>query len=456
MSDLKLDVRLDSRLNGQSYAHPVGNLTKSSDGLIQFVYTTEYLDYPSAIPLSMSLPLTEKLFSEQQAKPFFANLLQERDQPIRRVVERFNVDANDIVGLLFYLGAECAGAVSVLPEGAPPTKAPGNPNTDYAAISPEQMENLVLALHRREPLPLNSVDNSPLSGYQSKISLRCLANGTYALAREGTGAPTTHVLKVPDSSHLQDAQREHLSLKLSHMCRLGSVHSECKSIAGIECLITTRFDRAIGERGFIHRIHQEDFAQALALPPSLKYQRYGAGSRIFNAEAVTRVLAQTISPPTATLGFIRATLFDLLVGNADAHAKNHALVYMDNKRSRPSLRYDILPTRLDDTISAELPFYIGTAKQFEDVGQQAFSIFLNSLGINSTRGQLRVIAESLDAILPTLAENLDTLQSINQKSFADLIAANMRQLLPKLGYPVPKEAQERDANVVRGGGWLTS
>jgi serine/threonine-protein kinase HipA len=450
MSELKLDVRLDG------FAKPVGYLTKASEGVARFVYDASYLAQPSAVPLSLSLPLTETPFSETQARPFFANLLQERDQPIRRVVERFNVDANDIVGLLFHLGTECAGAVSVLPEGAPPIKVPGNPNTDYVVLSQAQIESVVLALHRREPLPLDRFDNSPLSGYQSKISLCCLADGTYALAKGRTGAPTTHVLKVPDRNHLPDAKREHLALRLSSMCGQGSILSECRSIAGIDCLITTRFDRTVDERGFVHRIHQEDFAQALALPPSLKYQRYGTGDRIFNAEAIASVLAQTVSPPTATLGFIRDTIFDLLIGNADAHAKNHALVYMDNKRPRPSLRYDILPTRLDDTISAELPFQIGTASQIEDVDQQALSIFLNVLGIKSTRGQLRVIAESLDAILPPLVDNLDILQSINQKSFADLIAANMRELLPKLGYPVPKQAEHRDAHVVRGGGWLTS
>jgi serine/threonine-protein kinase HipA len=450
MSELKLDVRLDG------FAKPVGYLTKASEGVARFVYDASYLAQPSAVPLSLSLPLIETPFTETQARPFFANLLQERDQPIRRVVERFNVDANDIVGLLFHLGTECAGAVSVLPEGAPPIKVPGNPNTDYVVLSQAQIESVVLALHRREPLPLDRFDNSPLSGYQSKISLCCLADGTYALAKGRTGAPTTHVLKVPDRNHLPDAKREHLALRLSSMCGQGSILSECRSIAGIDCLITTRFDRTVDERGFVHRIHQEDFAQALALPPSLKYQRYGTGDRIFNAEAIASVLAQTVSPPTATLGFIRDTIFDLLIGNADAHAKNHALVYMDNKRPRPSLRYDILPTRLDDTISAELPFQIGTASQIEDVDQQALSIFLNVLGIKSTRGQLRVIAESLDAILPPLVDNLDILQSINQKSFADLIAANMHELLPKLGYPVPKQAEHRDAHVVRGGGWLTS
>jgi serine/threonine-protein kinase HipA len=188
----------------------------------------------------------------------------------------------------------------------------------------------------------------------------------------------------------------------------------------------------------------------------LRYQRYGAGDRIFNVSAIARVLAQTVSPPQATLGFIRAMLYDLLVGNADAHAKNHALVYVGGRLPKPSPRYDILPTRLDDTISSELPFNVGMANEFVEVNEIQLSIFLNTLGIKSKPAQKRVVSESLKAILPAMAENLDDLQSAGQKSFADLIAANMRELLPKLGYPVPKQAEHRDAHVVRGGGWLTS
>jgi len=40
--------------------------------------------------------------------------------------------------------------------------------------------------------------------------------------------------------------------------------------------------------------------------------------------------------------------------------------------------------------------------------------------------------------------------------YADLIASNMRRLLPVLGVAVPQAAQNRDAYVALGGGWLES
>ncbi len=66
-----------------------------------------------------------------------------------------------------------------------------------------------------------------------------------------------------------------------------------------------------------------------------------------------------------------------------------------------------------------------------------------------TERYARVLAEGLSAALEELTRK-------GLKPFADLIAANLRQLLPALGVEVPVEARERDAFVGRGGGWLVS
>ena len=69
------------------------------------------------------------------------------------------------------------------------------------------------------------------------------------------------------------------------------------------------------EKGFIRRIHQEDFAQALGLSPELKYQRRGTDGRRIDASAVASLLAKTEQPSTSVLQFLKFTLFDLLIGN---------------------------------------------------------------------------------------------------------------------------------------------
>jgi serine/threonine-protein kinase HipA len=450
LSALTLDVRLDG------FAAPIGKLTRTGSGNVTFTYTSEHLGLPNTLPLSLSLPLQEPAYGDVLARSFFSNLLQERDQPLKEVMERHSIEPTDLAGLLFHLGADCAGAVSILPEGSAPTKVPGNLATDYDVLSHQDLEAIVRALHDRTALPNELRDPSPLTGMQSKISILMLDAETFALPKPGTGAPTTHVMKVPDRNHHADVERETLAMQMSVQCGMITVPSARFEFAGIPALVTQRFDRAYDAEGQVIRLHQEDFAQALSLPPSLKYQRRGFEGRRFDASAIGRLLNETANPSDARFFILKLTLYDLLIGNVDGHAKNHALLYLG--RARPDLapRYDVLPTRLDESLTEELAYDIGTATRLQEIDIDQLSIFLIQIGIIRKPAQKRLIASALNEIVPILASNLGKLSSISQKSFADLIATNMRELLPKLDFPVPKEAVQRDAYVARGGGWLLS
>ena len=450
MSRIALDVRLDG------YDAPIGKLERKTSGGIDFTYSVEYLQATNAIPLSLALRLTDEPYGEVAARAFFSNLLQERDQPLQEVMERHAIESTDIVGLLYYLGADCAGAMSVLPEGSPPAKVPGNLETDYDTLTLENFEAIVRSLHERIPLPNHMRDPSPLAGVQSKISILLLPDGQVALPKTGTGAPTTHILKVPDRRHHSDPGRESLALQLSALCGISTVLPAQFDIADIPVLITPRFDRYFKTKNEITRLHQEDFAQALSLPPSLKYERRGVPGRSFNAKSIGTLLREAAKPDISSLTMLELTLFDLLVGNVDGHAKNHALLYSQGTRPELSPRYDILPTRLDDSLSEELSYSIGTATVLHEIDQIQFSKILSDIGFTGPAAQKRLTEAALGQIVPVLADQLDPLSQMKQKSFADLIAANMRELLPKLGYPVPKQAQDRSAHVVCGGGWLTS
>jgi serine/threonine-protein kinase HipA len=450
MNELSLDVRLDG------FPGPVGSLTRLENGGLVFRYHPPYLENANAIQLSMSLPLTAEPYSDVLARSFFNNLLQERDTPLHDVMEREGITRDDIAGLLVHLGKDCAGAISVLPKGSPPTKVPGDIMKDYQTISNQKLIDIVVALNDRKRLPDGLQDPSPLAGVQSKISLTLLPSGDFALPNEGTGAPTTHILKVPDRGHIGDAKLEAATLSLARLCEFETAKAESIEIGGIETLVITRFDRAHDDQGRVIRIHQEDFAQALGLAPSLKYERRGPVGRRFDVHAINSVLGHTIDPSQAKIVFIKSTIFDLLVGNADAHAKNHALLYRTAGRPQLSPRYDLLPTRIDPQLTDELPYRIGNANRLDEITLDDFNKFLSDLGIKNSRAQKRLSDEIAGQLANNLAPSLPIIQSAGLKIFADLIAANMRQLLPVLGLPVPEPAQNRDAFIQRGGGWLLS
>lgn len=447
MSAISLDVRLDG------FAAPIGKLTRKESGDVMFCYAVEHLGLPNAMPLSLSLPLQEAAYGDVATRTFFSNLMQERNQPLKEVMERYGIESTDLVGLLYHLGADCAGAVSVLQEGSAPTKVPGNLVTDYDILSREDLEALVRALYLRTALPNDLRDPSPLTGMQSKISILMLADQSFALPKTGTGAPTTHVMKVPDRDHLTDPERESLSLQMSGQCGVLTVPSAKLEFAGIPVLVTCRFDRSFNDEGQIIRLHQEDFAQALSLPPSLKYQRNGIEGRRFNAAAIGKLLNETANPAVARLFMLKLTLFDLLIGNVDGHAKNHALLYSSGTLPDLAPRYDVLPTRLDGKLTEELSYEIGSAKTLQAIDKEQLSVFLSHTGISRKVAQKRLVNSALAEIVSVLAVHLGKLTQMNQKLFADLIAANMRELLPKLDFPVPQEALHRDAHIIRGIGW---
>lgn len=458
MTVLSLDVRLDG------FTQLVGTLARGTGGELSFTYSADHLTHPNALPLSLSLPLTEIPSGDPMARAFFSNLLQERDQPLRQVMDQFGILASDVAGLLYHIGGDCAGSVSVLPQGAPPTKSPGNLATDYIPLSNEEVSGIVKALHLRQALPKELQDPSPLAGVQSKISLMYLRDSKeFAIAKKDSGAPTSHVLKIPDRDHPKDPNHENFALELSHNCGIPAVDSRVREFGGIKALITGRFDRMHDERtNLIHRIHQEDFAQALGLPSSLKYERHGVEGRRFDVGAIRTVLDQTHAPAYSRRIFLDLTIFDLLVGNCDGHAKNHALLYLGffqhSRGVHPELapRYDILPTRLDPQFTDEFSYSVGSAKHIIDVNFDHLQSFMAALGIAGRPAQKRVLESALRRIVRKLEPNLEILASRGQKRFADLIAANMRELLPKLNFPVPRLAEIRDAYVARGGGWLLS
>ncbi len=143
-------------------------------------------------------------------------------------------------------------------------------------------------------------------------------------------------------------------------CGLWDPKTKALQIAGHWCVLSTRFDRIVQE-GKVHRLHQEDFCQALGLPRSLKYERRGEGDRAFSARAAARILDATDAPALSKQRFLEATIFNLLIGNHDGHGKNHALLYPPGGFPKLAPFYDLLPTRIDRTLTDEFAFRIGTA-----------------------------------------------------------------------------------------------
>lgn len=95
-------------------------------------------------------------------------------------------------------------------------------------------------------------------------------------------------------------------------------------IAGKRVCQVERYDRHKGGDGSTARLHQEDFCQALGVPPELKYEKEGGPGF---PDCFGLVGAWSVEPALDSLNLLRWALFNLLIGNADAHAKNLSFLY---------------------------------------------------------------------------------------------------------------------------------
>lgn len=430
---------------------PIGRVARDDHGAMVFVYADDWLSNANAHPISLSLPLTDAPFDDILTRSFFNNLLQENDQ-LDSVLARNGLDRNDVVGILEHIGADCAGAISCLSVGAPPVKKPGNLKTDYDHLTDENLQELVTRLAQGKALPEEHLDPSPVAGFRRKVSIAAAPDGSYMTPKRGMGVPTTHILKIPDPDHRGEAEHEAFAAELARQSGIDAAFCKNGKIADQDVLLIQRFDRLIGDDGSVVRLHQEDFAQATGLPAELKYQRRGNDARRFDARMIGQILAACAMPARAREDFLQITLFNLLIGNNDNHAKNHALLHKSGTSPILAPFYDIVPVQMVGGFTDEFAFNLGDARKPCALTSKDLESFCREIGIpeSGTSKLLRKIAAETVSAVEQASVNIPA----NMRALDNLIGEQAEQLneLLELGL----ELRQRDAHVVRGGGWQLS
>lgn len=393
----ELDVWLEA------FDAPIGRLRSDDYNLLSFRYDDAYLDRADAVSVSLSLPLTDEEIGDAPARAYFANLLMEGkrlDDVCAGVDGRPPVDRDDIVGILEYLGRECPGAVSIAPAGSPPGKRPGVLDEDYLPILGDRLADNLRNLY--DGRPIESGTEFSLAGVQSKIAVTVASDGTLMEPRPGSGAPTTHILKVGDRHHDKLVVNEFLCLKLASALGLPTADCTLDEHGGVEYLLVTRYDRELDYlAGTVRRVHQEDCCQALGLPPRLKYERNGdrATGRIADFGRLFSLNSRMSSPADYRALMVKTCFFNFLVGNSDAHAKNFSLIH-DGRRPRPAPLYDLLCVGMYPRHSQEFAMSIGGRKTWDNVRREDWLMFLEVAEFKGA-GAVRF----LDRHLRPMAEN---------------------------------------------------
>ncbi len=326
----------------------VGSLQQDDSGLLQFTYDQAWLEKPNAIPLSRSLPLQSEVFPGKKARPFFAGILPE-EGPREKIAEILGISRTNDFAMLERIGGECAGAVSLLPEGISPTDPK---NARHRELTEPELQKLIAELPDRPLMAGVEGLRLSLAGAQDKLPVIVHQNGICLPLGD---TPSTHILKPEPDRFAGLAVNELFCMTLAQAVGLNAPDTEYRLIGRKQCLLVQRYDRTTDEAGHTTRLHQEDFCQALGFPPERKYQAEGGPTL---GECISLLRDWSTAPVLDIPDFINGLIFNVLIGNADAHGKNFALLYAGGER-RLSPYYDLVCTLAWPNLSRNLAMKIG-------------------------------------------------------------------------------------------------
>ncbi|MDO8875350.1 MAG: type II toxin-antitoxin system HipA family toxin [Pseudolabrys sp.] len=319
---------------------PVGQLLKAPSGAISFTYDRDWLAWEHALPVSLSMPLRETPYRGEIAASFFDNLLPDSDDLRRRVAEKVGARGTDAYSLLSAIGRDCVGALQFIADGDDPVIATGA--FEGEVIDDEAIEKLLLNL-AQAPLGLNRDDDFRISvaGAQEKTAL--LRHNNTWIKPHGT-TPTTHIFKkqigqLPNGIDLSNSvENEFYCLKLLEAFGLKVNKAEILNFGNTKALVVERFDRQLTKDGRLIRLPQEDCCQALAIPPTLKYQSQGGPGIV----SILDLLKGSDDPAGDQRAFFAAQLIFWLIGATDGHAKNFSIFIGPGGTFQLTPLYDVL------------------------------------------------------------------------------------------------------------------
>jgi serine/threonine-protein kinase HipA len=335
----------EASLNIFLYGFQVGRLWLDERRRFAFQYGPEWLDRAQRFPISLSLPLQPDPYLDDRARPFFANLLPEGE--IRRLIARqFHLSEQNDYTLLEKIGGECAGAVSILPDAASPSEISG-----YREVGDEMLHSLLLELPKRPLLAGDQGIRLSLAGAQNKLPV--YMEGEKIYIPTGNSA-STHILKPPIPGLEQTVENEAFCMTLAAKIGLPTAPVAVRSKPDL-FLVVTRYDRQREKDGTVVRLHQEDFCQATGILPEAKYESEGGPSL---AQCFALLKEHSVQPAGDQKSLLGWVIFNVLIGNADAHAKNLSILFT-NKGPRLAPFYDLLSTNVYPDLTGKLAMKIG-------------------------------------------------------------------------------------------------
>ncbi|HWD62426.1 MAG TPA: type II toxin-antitoxin system HipA family toxin [Humibacter sp.] len=312
----------------------IGWFTQTGSG-ITFRFDDAWRAVAQRAELSQSMPKSRRDHTGSAPVNFLWNLLPDNTAVLERWGSRFGVSARNPMALLEHVGLDAAGAIQLTSRDEPRLEGPSRR---------EPITDAEIAAHLRE-LRVDP-DAWLIPGYtRGRFSLAG-AQPKFALSKTETGwavpsgrAASTHIVKPGIRGLDLSALNEHLSLRAASLLGIDAATTQIVAFEDQIAIASERFDRTVGPRNVIARVHQEDLAQATGRHPANKYQNEGGPGIREIADVLRATRGRDVE--SSVQRFFEAALFNWVMLGTDAHSKNYALLHDQSRGPRLAPLYDV-------------------------------------------------------------------------------------------------------------------
>jgi len=216
------------------------------------------------------------------------------------------------------------------------------------------------------------------------------------------GTPSSHILKPAIHAVEDSVINEGFCMALAEVMQLKPEKSKIHRVLDRSFLLVERYDRVADAHGNRQRVHQEDFCQALGVAPEMKYQNEGGPDLAQCFDLVRRVTRPSAPHVLRLLDYV---IFNALIGNHDAQAKNFSLLY-SGKTPVLAPFYDTLSTAVYPTLTPKMAMKIGSKYKFSEVQARHWDQLAEGVGLGKAQARKRILA--LAKSLPPTARELQS------------------------------------------------
>lgn len=405
----------------------IGTLSHDTGtGLFDFTYASDWKERRrNSFPLSlhMALPGLERPgftpFADLDppvrstiVRHFFQNLLPE-GQALEVAASANKVSKANLPGLLIALGRETAGALSVTASDDDQAHHM-EPGAESRLLREVSLQEISERIRARTEIPFSLWDGAvrlSIAGLQDKIAVY-EEQGKYFLV-DGPMLASTAILKPsPTDPRFADLPLIEFScMRLAAALGINTAATELLHVPE-PVLKVERFDRSrldVHVREFagvvvgqvpaaVHRLHVIDGCQALGLGPDAKYERlYGEGKDVQNIRegaSLSGIFSLTeamVQPLRMRNEMVDRVVFNLLIGNADAHGKNWSFFV----RSADGLleltpAYDLVDVEAFPHMNTSFAMGIGDAFAMEDLSAYQLALMAKACGVDRRYLRMRI------------------------------------------------------------------